>query len=523
MNKKLSLILLIIILLLAAFMRLYHISDYMTFLGDEGRDVLVAKGMLEGNFTLLGPRSSAGNFFMGPAYYYMITPFLWLFHLDPVGPAVMVALFGVATVYLIYHVGKKFFDERAALIAAALYAVSPLVLTYSHSSWNPNVLPFFALLMLYMVFKGIATTNPWKYFLFAGFLLGICMQLHYLSLLLAVIIVLYIFFAEWMLHTKIFLLTTIKHYLLLIAGFLIGFSPFIAFEVRHGFPNTQEIFKFIFGDTLTKHSETGATYFGTITDVFFRLFARLLFDFPTPDKFVQFPLLTLQFWGLAAMLIALAAIVALFFIKNRFVILLLAMWLFLSIIFIGFYKKEIYDYLFTFMFPLPFLLMGNLLSKVSGIGANKKQAFVGIGLSCLLFGAMFGLLAYNNPFKKWPNHQKDQMRSIAEFVISQTNNKPFNFALISGGNSDHAYRYYMEILGHKPVQIDNEMNDPQRKSVTDQLLIVCEDINCKPLGNPLFDVAAFGRAAALRDWDVSVVKVYKLVHYEEHSVTQGSK
>jgi hypothetical protein len=40
MKKRLPLILLVLILLLSAFLRLYKISDYMTFLGDEGRDVL---------------------------------------------------------------------------------------------------------------------------------------------------------------------------------------------------------------------------------------------------------------------------------------------------------------------------------------------------------------------------------------------------------------------------------------------------------------------------------------------------
>src|SRR5690242_8294184 len=102
MKKKVSLLILIAILCLAAYLRLYRISDYMTFLGDEGRDVLVAKSILEGHLTFLGPRSSAGDFFMGPAYYYMITPWLLLFNYDPVGPAVMVALFGIATVWLIY-------------------------------------------------------------------------------------------------------------------------------------------------------------------------------------------------------------------------------------------------------------------------------------------------------------------------------------------------------------------------------------------------------------------------------------
>jgi 4-amino-4-deoxy-L-arabinose transferase-like glycosyltransferase len=162
MKKRLPLLLLIAIILLAAFLRLYRISDYMTFLGDEGRDVLVAKGILEGDFTLLGPRASAGDFFLGPAYYYMMAPWLWLFRYDPVGPAVMVALFGVATVFLIYLAGKKWFNERAGLIAAALYSVAPVIVTYSHSSWNPNVVPFFSLLTIYLLYLAFNAKKPTK-------------------------------------------------------------------------------------------------------------------------------------------------------------------------------------------------------------------------------------------------------------------------------------------------------------------------------------------------------------------------
>src|SRR5690242_2249800 len=78
-------ILLILILSLASFLRLYRIQDYMTFLGDEGRDVLVVYNILHGHFTLLGPTASVGGFFLGPIYYYFMTPFLWLFNYNPVG------------------------------------------------------------------------------------------------------------------------------------------------------------------------------------------------------------------------------------------------------------------------------------------------------------------------------------------------------------------------------------------------------------------------------------------------------
>ena len=154
-QHKVEISLLLLILFVAAFFRIYRISDYMTFLGDEGRDAIVAKNILHGNFTLLGPRASAGDFFLGPIYYYMMAPFLLMSNYDPVGPAIMVAIFGVATVFLVYYVGLKFFNAKAGLIAASLYAISPLVIAYSRSSWNPNVMPFFSIVMLYVLYVSI--------------------------------------------------------------------------------------------------------------------------------------------------------------------------------------------------------------------------------------------------------------------------------------------------------------------------------------------------------------------------------
>ena len=106
------------------------------------------------------------------------------------------------------------------------------------------------------------------------------------------------------------------------------------------------------------------------------------------------------------------------------------------------------------------------------------------------------------------------MRQISEFVLSKTDGKPFNFALLTLGNSDHAYRYYLEINNRPPVVIENVIKDPKRNSVTEQLLIVCEDPNCQPLGASLWEVAGFGRAEIVGEWNVSVVKVFKLVHYQ---------
>ena len=75
------------------------------------------------------------------------------------------------------------------------------------------------------------------------------------------------------------------------------------------------------------------------------------------------------------------------------------------------------------------------------------------------------------------------------------------------------HRYYLEILGHKPVEMQNSIVDPDRKTVTDQLMVVCEDTSCSPLGYSLFEVAGFGRAEIAGSWDGPHVKVFRLVHY----------
>ncbi len=500
-------ILLIIILFTAAFLRLYKIGDYMTFLGDEGRDVLVVYNILHGKFTLLGPTSSVGGFFLGPIYYYFMAPFLWLFNYDPVGPAVMVGLFGVLTVYLIYRIGNEFFDKKAGLVAASLYAISPLVIAYSRSSWNPNLMPFFSLLTLYVLYKGVKS-NTLYLFGVVGVLLGILMQLHYLSLFVGVIVGVYIFF------TQRNIVKTIPKYLLVFGGFLVGWSPFLAFEARHGFLNIQSIIKFIFVSPAV--GGASGNYVMTAWNVLFRLFARLVTKYPPPEQVSARAHVDIAVWYYLTIVLLVVSL-GIFLYQYRkifqeksekwFSRSLILVWLLVGVLMFGFYKKSIYDYYFGFMFPLPFLLVGNAFSFLW----NKKslKVFIIVAFSVLVYINYTGM-----PFLSLPNRQKEQVKQIAQFVLSKTDNKPYNFALLTLGNSDHGYRYFLKLAGKDPVMIETLINDPQRKTVTDQLLVVCEDTACQPRGAAVWEVAGFGRAEIVEEWNVSVVKVYKLEHYK---------
>lgn len=525
LKKYWWIIILTCILALGAYLRLYKIREYMTFLGDEGRDVLVVKRIIvDHKFTLLGPTASVGGFFLGPIYYYFMVPFLWLWHFDPVGPAIMVALVGIATIYLVFRVGNDFFDVWAGLIAASLYATSPLVIAYSRSSWNPNVVPFFSVALIYLLWKYVLRKHAIDVF-FIGVILGIGIQLHYLFLFLFVLV------GVWYL-THIKVIHFWKTFFMTVAGFIIGVSPFLTFELRHGFPNTGSIINFILAGKDTGYA-TG-NFFTTIGDVVFRLYSRLLYRIPTPDLYHSFPnwyitaLTVLSKTSIYVSLIFLALILlstvhalkaklrvlnlerltqSLGLSKETYeAIFLLFAWFSLVVLLFGMYKKPIYDYYFGIIFAFPFLILAFVLSRMMTSRLGK-----------IITGAAWaGLVFFNwqgRPFVYPPNNQIQQVENVSKIALSKTSGKPFNFALITDGNSDHAYRYFFEIWGRKPVIIDTLANDPQRKTVMDQLIVICETPVCQPLGDSLWEIAGFGRAEIKGEWDEPFIKIYRLVHY----------
>ena len=211
-TNPLEFVLLLVIILTAVFLRLYKIGDYMTFLGDEGRDVIVVRRLLVyGDPILIGPGTSIGGMYLGPLYYYMMAPVLFLAGFSPVGPAVQVALLGVVTVFLVWLVAREWYPSFngaystnwTALIAAGLYAISPTVIHFSRSSWNPNIMPFFSLLSIYSIWKVYKDKN-YNWLIVLGISFAFVLQSHYLGLLLAPTILLF-----WILVSLLSFLTVL--------------------------------------------------------------------------------------------------------------------------------------------------------------------------------------------------------------------------------------------------------------------------------------------------------------------------
>lgn len=483
---------LLVIILLAAILRFYRLPDYIQFLGDEGRDVLAVKRMIVNHeWTFLGPTASVGGFYIGALYYYFMLPFLLLFRLDPVGPAVLSALFGLALIYFTYRFCARFFNYRVGLLAAFLIAISPKMVDISRFSWNPNPMPLFSLLTIYFLYQSKISGRKFYSFL-AGLCLGVLFELHYIDLAFAPIvglgIILLFPWRQWLLQ-----------FLLVGAGWLLGNSPFLLFEVRHDFPNTRTALEFIFrgGKTVAPRSFNLIWLFNDIS----RILYEIVFGF-------RGIFLNSLLYG---SLIALVLWIVINFRKkdNQPKIILLLLWLVLGVWGVGSYQGTLYDHYFGYLFPLPFILVSLGLSYL----LSKK--YLGV-----IFIVVISLLTYNELIRLYvwhpPNNLLQQTQSVDRIIMEMSSGLPYNLALITPGNSDHAYRYYLEVWGKPPVTILNPQLDPERKTVTSQLIVICEgSMECHPLGNPLWEVAGFGRAN-IEETRIGPagITLYKLSHYQ---------
>jgi 4-amino-4-deoxy-L-arabinose transferase and related glycosyltransferases of PMT family len=224
-SKIIKITLAVLVLLISAFTHFYRIDQTYIFQNDEGRDALIAYKMIDTQRPiLLGPETSVGNMYLGPFYYYLITPSLWLAGLDPVGPAAMIGLLGLLTTGLLIVLGNRHWGYTVGIIAGLFYALSPVMVHYSRSSWNPNAVPFFAtlLLLLYPYRSHIAKVS-------FGLITGILFQLHYVALIMPGLLFLKDARSYWV--TKKWS-NFVKYCVAIMLGFFVSSAPFWLFEVR---------------------------------------------------------------------------------------------------------------------------------------------------------------------------------------------------------------------------------------------------------------------------------------------------
>jgi len=492
--------LIVFILLLGAFLRLYRISEYMTFLGDEGRDVIIVRRLLvDFDLIAIGPGTSIGNMYLGPVYYYMMAPALLLANFSPVGPAVEIALLGIVTIFFVWYVAREWFGKYAAVVAALLYAISPVVIYYSRSSWNPNIMPFFALLTIYSLWR------LWKkrescWLIIIGISLSFMLQSHYLALVIFPTVFVFWFISYLEFRKKKELKPFIKNTVIASIIVLLFLSPLVIFDAKHGWRNLSAMNKFF-----TERQETvSAKPWNAIPDMwpnFKQVITRLVTAADETHGLWTsiFALFGLVWTGLKVFNKKLKS-------KKQDAFSLVLVWIFFALIGLGIYKQHVYDHYYGFFFPAPFLLLGGIIEELIDKFKSRILPIIFVGSALLIW-----VNIKNNDFWNEPNRQLGRSMAVAKKIEEESGNEEFNLAVIADRNYEGAYQYFLEKDNAKVVEIDPQRAD---ETIAEQLFVVCElpEEKCMPTSNPKAGIANFGWSKVEEIWEVSGAILYKLVH-----------
>lgn len=158
-------ILLVVILLVASFLRLWKLSvNPVSLFGDEldlgyqAYSILQTGRDYQGNFMPIHFHSMAE--WRTPLYLYSAVPTVALFGISPLGVRLPAAIFGILGVFAMYLLVKEISkNESLSQVAAGMLAISPWHLQYSRAGFEVTEMLFFLLLGLWLFFKTINEKN----------------------------------------------------------------------------------------------------------------------------------------------------------------------------------------------------------------------------------------------------------------------------------------------------------------------------------------------------------------------------
>jgi 4-amino-4-deoxy-L-arabinose transferase-like glycosyltransferase len=189
-------------------------------------------------------------------------------------------LFFTLTLILLFKLCDRFFERRIALVSCFIFIFSPPLWTiYSFVNFgffHESV--FFTLLSLF-VFYEIFYENKkrLRYFVLLGVLCGFSLFFVYFTIFPLVSMLLL-----WFLFDKKFFLK--KSFLFFLAGFLVGFSPWIYYGLLNNWPGFDVLFH-------GKGFRSEALGFGMLFDIVKKFFSTIFLKFPSALYFKETPFL----------------------------------------------------------------------------------------------------------------------------------------------------------------------------------------------------------------------------------------
>lgn len=229
MRKSPQLLILVAILAIGFFFRTFDIIGRFDFAHDGDLYSWIFKDIVVNHhLRLIGQLTTAPGIFIGPAYYYLIIPFMLLTKMDPMGAIIPITIIGILTVFSYFFVFSKLFNKAVGLIAGFLYATLLSNVQFDKRvvpSTPTNIWVIWYFYTIVMIARGNYSVLP-----ILGILIGLIWHIH-IALIPALIAI-----PVAMLVSK--KMPTLKQTAIFFAVAFVSSLPLIIFEARHNFQQT---------------------------------------------------------------------------------------------------------------------------------------------------------------------------------------------------------------------------------------------------------------------------------------------
>lgn len=378
-RNKIIYFLLILLLGVAVFVRVYRVDQILWFFYDQGRDALVVWDFIKtGKPFLIGPTTGLEGIFRGPFYYYLISPAFFIGRGNPAAAAAFLGILNSIGLIIVFALAAKT-SRVAGLIAAFLGAVSFNWIRNDRWLSNPSPISFFGPLTLLLLYLSAKKS---KYFIWVGLLLGLNFQMETSGTMFTLFGVI-----VWVIYQKIY--RDLKSLLISIGLFLATFIPQALFDLRHNFLITKNFFKFI------QTGNGSGSSFGIPTA--YQFDQRLKAVYATfIDKIEINP----TNMGIGLILFILVVVFVNKKLRESLLVKLLLIWILVPVILIFFYRgnfERFYGYYFNSLIPAFFLLIGLTLATISKNLIGK--------IATLVFLVVF----FMNQWQILPGYLNDQL------------------------------------------------------------------------------------------------------------------
>lgn len=189
-HKNRTKILFFLILVIFVFFRFYELPE-RTILGwDQADSAWAARSIIVENHIKTEGVPIKGNASMtlGPAYYYLITPFYLLTNLDMIASSIFAGIISLLGFFIFYYITKKLFDTPTALVSLLIYSVSISVINFDRIQAAYVLIPIISYVVFYFLYK-VLNGNE-KFIPALAAIIGFGFHAHFTTIFYPIIILL---------------------------------------------------------------------------------------------------------------------------------------------------------------------------------------------------------------------------------------------------------------------------------------------------------------------------------------------